>query len=118
MDTNLGFAGYAGVAAMHGGEARYAGMVTGVGPMVEPESVVAKALENLKAEINGLSVTADNLISRLGVVSRPIGGMLSGEAKGAPDPVTSLTTKRIDDQAKRIRATTDHLRAAMDALEI
>lgn len=87
---------------------------------VEADSVVGKALENLKSEINGLSVTAEVLVSRLGVVSRPSPiGNASDSAKSNPTPCSSsLTTKRIDDQAGRVRMLTMQLQSAIDGLEI
>lgn len=88
-------------------------------PMGEPtESVVFRAVTNLQSEINGLSVNIDMLCSRIGAASRPVGKSLDGSADKAIEPATSLLTKKIDDQAKRLRMLSNQVATALEGLEL
>jgi hypothetical protein len=83
-----------------------------------PESVVFRSVGNLREEINGLSVQIDMLCSRLGSASKPVAHLAGNETAKPPEPVTSLLTKKIDDQAKRVRILCNQVATALDGLEL
>lgn len=88
-------------------------------PMGEPqESVVFRAVGNLQDEINGLSVHIDLLCSRIGAASRPIHLNDAKAETNAPQPTTSLLTKKVDDQARRIRMLANQVATALEGLEL
>lgn len=82
------------------------------------ESVVFRSVNNLQEEINGLSVQIDMLCGRIGAASRPVGQLASGEAAKVQEPMTSLLTKKIDDQARRARTLSNQVAMALEGLEL
>jgi hypothetical protein len=82
------------------------------------ESVVFRAVGNLQDEINGLSVQIDMLWSRIGAASRPVHLNEAKSSDRPPEPTTSLLTKKIDDQAKRIRMLSNQVAVALEGLEL
>lgn len=83
-----------------------------------PESVVFCSVSNLQGEINGLSVQIDMLCSRIGAASRPNCQITNGPAEKLVEPPTSLLTKKIDDQARRIRTLSNQVATALEGLEL
>ncbi len=100
-------------------QSRQAGqMLRGAVAADAPESIVSRAVTNLQTEINGLSVNLDMLCQRIGVASRPttLRETKSGEAMA--EPMTSLLTTKIDDQAKRVRMLSNQVATALEGLEL
>lgn len=88
-------------------------------PMGEAqESVVFRSVTNLQNEINGLSVQIDVLCGRIGAASRPVGQATNGSTDKVIEPATSLLTKKIDDQAKRLRMLSNQVAMALEGLEL
>jgi len=97
------------------------GRMTGAGghPAAEPsESVVFRAVGNLQSEINGLSVQIDVLCGRIGAASRPCPQPANGSDAKLAETATSLLTKKIDDQAKRVRMLSNQVASALEGLEL
>lgn len=82
------------------------------------ESVVFRSVTNLQNEINGLSVNIDMLCSRIGAASRPTHLPEGSNGDKHPEPTTSLLTKKIDDQAKRVRMLSNQIATALEGLEL
>ena len=82
------------------------------------ESVVFRAVGNLQEEMNGLSVQIDMLCSRIGAASRPVHPNETKSGDKATEPVTSLLTKKIDDQARRVRMLSNQIATALEGLEL
>jgi len=82
------------------------------------ESVVSRAINNLQEEVNGRSVQIDMLCGRIGAASRPCAQLASGQTEKLVEPTTSLLTKKIDDQAKRVRMLSNQVAMAIEGLEL
>ena len=82
------------------------------------ESVVFHSVGNLREEVNGLSVQIDMLCGRIGAASRPCAQSASGSDAKLAEPTTSLLTKKIDDQAKRVRMLANQIATALECLEL
>lgn len=92
---------------------------TEVGPAVAaPDSVVFLAVSNLQDEINGLSMQIDQLCSRLGAASRPSAPQPVSDSMKEAQPITSLLTKKVDDQARRVRVLSNQIATALEGLEL
>ncbi len=90
-------------------------------PLSDPEpseSVVFSSVGNLREEINGLSTQIDMLCSRLGAASRPSGPQPGSDTMKEAQPITSLLTKKIDDQARRVRMLSNQVATALEGLEL
>lgn len=88
-------------------------------PAGEPqESVIFRSVTNLQNELNGLSVQIDVLCGRIGAASRAVAQPPNGSVDKASEPVTSLLTKKIDDQAKRVRMLANQIATALEGLEL
>lgn len=83
-----------------------------------PESVVFRSVSNLREEINGLSVQIDMLCSRIGAASRPCTQPVNGQDAKLAEPTTSLLTKKVDDQARRVRMLSNQIAVALEGLEL
>lgn len=92
---------------------------TAENPMGEkPAKAVAQAVNNLTDEINGLSALIDQMGSRLGVAMRPMGAEAAKDSAKEAELPASLLTRKIGEQAKRVRALSNQIATALEALEL
>lgn len=102
-------------------QSRQVGQITGAGRAIDPEvpeSVVFRSVSNLRNEIDGLSVQVEMLCGRIGAASRPCAQAVNGQDAKLVEPPTSLLTKKIDDQARRVRVLSNQIATALEGLEL